>query len=92
MAHGGFGVYSFIPDAGFVGTIFVNYISSLAHPVKNGGCPGKVAIFSVMWVITMINRTPVVNIDSWYKSFPVMCGFWQCFTHISEVGFLAIES
>ena len=31
MAHGGFGVYSFIPDAGFVGTIFVNYISSLGH-------------------------------------------------------------
>ena len=27
MAHGGFGVYSFIPDAGFVGTVFVNYIS-----------------------------------------------------------------
>lgn len=29
MAHGGFGVYSFIPDAGFVGTIFVNYISNI---------------------------------------------------------------
>lgn len=29
MAEKGFGVYSFIPDAGFVGTIFVNYISNL---------------------------------------------------------------
>ena len=29
MAHNGFGVYSFIPDAGFVGTVFVNYVSNL---------------------------------------------------------------
>ena len=38
MAEKGFGVYSFIPDAGFVGTIFVNYISRWASTESRVGC------------------------------------------------------
>lgn len=32
----GFGAYAFIPDAGFVGTVFVNAMSNLSLGMQNG--------------------------------------------------------